>query len=96
MTQKEKEEIRLKEFTALLYTATIEDILKKIKEDVEKWLTPIVNCKEVHVSLEEKGCIILLIFEDTNIKISLFELTILEAQNLTKEYLVLKYGKSII
>ena len=85
-------ELRVKEFTALVYKDGIEAVTKEVKEVIEKWLTPIVKCKEVIATQEDRGYNILLIFEDYSAKISLYELTILEAQNLTKEYLVKNYG----
>jgi hypothetical protein len=85
-------ELRTKEFTALVYKDGLEAVTKEVKEVIEKWLTPIVKCKEIIVIQEERGYNILLTFEDYSAKISLFELTTLEAQNLTKEYLVKNYG----
>ena len=85
-------ELRVKEFTALVYKDGLEAVTKEVKEVIEKWLTPIVKCKEVIATQEDRGYNILLIFEDYSAKISLYELTILEAQNLTKEYLVKNYG----
>ena len=85
-------ELRIKEFTALVYKDGLEAVTKEVKEVIEKWLTPIVNCKEIIVIQEENGYNILLTFEDYSAKLSLYELTILEAQNLTKEYLVKNYG----
>ena len=87
-----QQELRVKEVTALVYKDGLEAVTKEVKEVIEKWLTPIVKCKEVIATQEDRGYNILLIFEDYSAKISLYELTILEAQNLTKEYLVKNYG----